>query len=233
MKRNIGVIICFILLVCTACASDKTQETILSPSMSGSPSIVEGEPLWTQISQEDGQLFQGLNLDGVGDLDDEVYISTVQFGDDDKVTVLRVHLGTGETMGKIFSVSGNYTFQTGHLFSGDKDAIVLEVSDPASNYGASHVLVLDVFNVGIDSFPQIAVRLDTTNDPVVSASNEILVDSDYITDGTQIIEVEGKPLQGLKIYSTGSQGKWREQHQILYWAGDNSKADNGWSLINH
>ena len=33
----------------------------------------DAEPLWAQGVQSDGQLFQGLNLDGIGNADDEAY----------------------------------------------------------------------------------------------------------------------------------------------------------------
>ena len=33
------------------------------------------EPLWAQPVEEHGQLFTGLNLDGIGDHDDEAYVS--------------------------------------------------------------------------------------------------------------------------------------------------------------
>ncbi|MDE7130732.1 MAG: hypothetical protein K2O65_02900 [Lachnospiraceae bacterium] len=37
----------------------------------------------------EGKLFQNLNLDGVGEADDEAYVSVYQFGDyEDKVTVI-------------------------------------------------------------------------------------------------------------------------------------------------
>ena len=88
----------------------------------------DAEPLWAQGVQSDGQLFQGLNLDGIGNADDEAYVSIFEYGEyNEKITVLCIHLGTGETVANVFPVCGPYNFLTGKLFSKDKDAIVLEV----------------------------------------------------------------------------------------------------------
>lgn len=56
----------------------------------------EDVPFWTTGNQTDGELFQNLNLDGIGDFDDEAYVSIYQFGDyEEKITVVSIHLGTG------------------------------------------------------------------------------------------------------------------------------------------
>lgn len=71
-------------------------------------------PIWATGTQVDGELFQNLNLDGVGDYDDEAYVSIYHFGDyEDKVTVISIHLGTGETVAQVLPVYGDYSLQTG------------------------------------------------------------------------------------------------------------------------
>ena len=78
---------------------------------SDAPKTESNEPIWAQGKQTDGQLFQGLNLDGVGNADDEAYVSICQYGEyDEMVTILRIHLGTGETLANIFPVHGAINF---------------------------------------------------------------------------------------------------------------------------
>lgn len=191
----------------------------------------EGEPVWAQGIQMDGELFQQLNLDGVGGSDDEVYISIYQFGGfEDKCIVLRVHLGTGETMARILPVYGYYTLQTGILFSEDKQALVLEVGVPGSNYGASDLFVFDVFPVGPDPVPTIVDRLDTTSGSLVSESGNVLIESGYVICGTEIMDIEGTPLQGLTVNSPG-QDKWHEEQTAIFWTGNNYGPDDGWALL--
>lgn len=50
-------------------------------------------------------------------------------------------------MVQVLPVYGDYSFLPGRLFSEEKDAIILEVKVPASNYGAATVFALDVFRL--------------------------------------------------------------------------------------
>ena len=171
--------------------TEEPREPSKNPSLDMSVSTTEGEPIWAKGVQSRTKLFQHLNLDGIGDADDEAYVSIYQFGDyGDSITVLRIHLGSGETMSKIFPVYGYYSFQTGKLFSENKDAIILDIQDPTSNYNAATVFAVDVFPVGGDPFPVSIVRLDTTNSTIR-----------LIHSGTQVIDIEGSSLQGLEIPS--------------------------------
>jgi len=193
---------------------------------------MEDEPVWAQGIQTEGELFQHLNLDGIGDFDDEAYISLYQFGGfEDKCMVLRIHLGTGETMARILPVYGQYSLQTGKLFSEEKQALVLEVDVPGSNYGAANLFVFDVFPVGPDPIPTVVDRFNTTAGPIVSALNEMLIDSGSVTGGAEITNIEGFPLQGLTVYSTGQKGQWHEVQKTLFWSGENDRADDGWALL--
>ncbi len=72
-----------------------------------------------------------------------IWVQELQTGGDfeDNITVMRIHLGTGETMAKVFPVYGNFSLQTGRLFSENKDALILEVENPTSSYGAANILV--------------------------------------------------------------------------------------------
>lgn len=186
------------------------------------------EPSWAMGTQMEGELFQNLNLDGIGEADDEAYVSVYQFGDyEDKVTVIRIHLGTGETMAQVLPVYSDYSFLTGSLFSEEKDAIILEVQVPASNYGAATVFVLDVNPVGADPIPTVTTRLDTENS-ITLADGNVLNNSfitNSVTDGTKAVDVSDMPRQGVSIYFLDENGHYQGLQRIFYWT------DDGWTLI--
>ena len=188
----------------------------------------EDKPIWAMGTQSDGELYQNLNLDGVGDCDDEAYVSIYQFGDyEDKVIVVSIHLGTGETVAQVFPVYGDYTLQTGGLFSEKKDAIILEVRDSTSNYGAATVFVLNVSPVGIDPIPSVGMMLNTTTN-VILADGEIIDTTslpNLVTGGTKVVDIDGMPRQGVLIYTVGEEGEYQGLPRIFYWM------DNGWAII--
>lgn len=240
MKRKIGILLFCVMFFVAGCGQkeqesvqDKMDESFSSTSIAQDVSVaaVQQAPYWAQGIQTEGNLYQGLNLDGIGDADDAAYVSFFQFGDyeeDDKVIVLQVHLGTGETMAKIFSVSGHYQLKTGRVFSKDKDAIILEVRNPTSNYGATDVFILDVCPVDVDPVPYLITRLDTTVIPnCLFFGNPILdIGTTYVTGYSEIVDIEGQPLQGIEVpvfdYSTG---QYQELKKILYWK------DGDWSFL--
>ncbi len=177
-----------------------------------SVSNTKNAPVWAKVVETKAQLFTGLNLDGVGDSDDSAYISIYHLGDyGDSITALRIHLGTGETISKIFPVNGIYSFQTGKLFSEDKDAIILDIQDLGSNYNAATIFAVEVSPAG-DSFPEAIVRLDTTNSLVP-----------LIYSGVQVIDIEDSPLQGLEIPSWNPTDPKRGEpiKNIFYWDKEN------------
>lgn len=202
------------------------------------------EPIWAQGKETDGQLFQGLNLDGVGDADDEAYVSILQYGAyEEKVTVLRVHLGTGETMANIFPVYGWLNFSTGNLFSTEREAMVLEIADRNSTYGAAHLFVLDITPIGTDPIPASTVRMDTTKGICLNSDTDLpeeyrtdFTGSTGITANTKIVDVVDSPLQGLEIHAVGDMvnmetGAKAELSQVFCWGGGNTRGDDGWELL--
>lgn len=242
MKKILRFFILTTTLLCVGCGKETPNRPTPSPTLTSIPTpdnfmptpteeprkssknssldmsviTTEGEPIWAKGVQSRTKLFQHLNLDGIGDADDEAYVSIYQFGDyGDSITVLRIHLGTGETMSKIFPVYGPYSFQTGKLFSENKDAIILDIEVPESNYDAATVFAVDVFPVGGDPFPVSIVRLDTTNSTIP-----------LIHSGTQVIDIEGSSLQGLEIPSWNPSDKRDEPiKNVFYW----NSTDREWS----
>ena len=215
-KRLVAILPMIVALMMTGCGNSSSAEE------------AENEPFWAKGTQVDGELFQNLNLDGVGDSDDEAYVCTYQFGDyEEKVTVISIHLGTGETVAKVFPVYGDYSLQTGKVFSEEKDAIILEVCDPTSNYGAATVFVLDVYPVDIDPIPMAVTRLDTTENIMLADGNVIenSIFENKVTGGTKVVDIEGMPRQGVVIYSVGEKGQYQEVQQVFY------RTDIGWMII--
>lgn len=240
-KRLVFVIATVYILVITGCGntSNAEESTGADSPMSentnqkdteenGDIVDTEDEPSWAMGTSMNGELFPNLNLDGVGDFDDEAYVGVYQFGDyDEKVTVISVHLGTGETMAQVFPVYGDYSFQTGKLFSEEKDDIVLQVRDLTSNYGAATVFVVSVSPVGVDPIPSIGTPLNTTESIMLADGN--IIDTslfpNLVTDGTKVVDIEGMPRQGVLIYSVGDEGEYQGLPRIFYWT------DKGWTIL--
>ena len=244
MEKRISIIlVMLIVLLFTGCGNTNSVEETLGvddeiagntnqadteENVDVSAEEAEDEPFWAKGTQTDGTLFQNLNLDGVGDSDDEAYVSVYQFGDfNEKVTVVSVHLGTGETMAQVFPVYGDYSLQTGRLFSEEQDDIVLQVCDLTSNYGAAAVFVVSVSPAGAAPIPSIGTPLNTM-ESIMLADGNIIDTSLYpnpVTDGTRIVDIEGMPRQGVLIYSVGEEGEYQGLPRIFYWT------DNGWTIL--
>lgn len=198
-------------------------------------------PQWAQAAETDGQLFQGLDLDGVGDADDEAYVSICQYGAyEEKLTVLRIHLGTGETMANVFPVYGCVRFLTGRLFSEERDAIVLEVAIPGSNYGGAHLFALDITPAGSAPVPESTVRMDTMQGISLNSGADLpkhFVSNSMegsITALTSIVDLADSPLQGLEVHAAGDMvntenGQTEDLSQVFRWVGGNSRGDDGWA----
>lgn len=206
MKRVKSIMIAFLSVMVMGCSNsnstadsqiiDNAEQTDTGEVNTENAIDTEEEPSWAMGTQMEGELFQNLNLDGIGEADDEAYISVYQFGDyEDKVTVIRIHLGTGETMAQVLPVYGDYSFLTGRLFSEEKDAIIVEVKVPASNYGAATVFALDVFPVGIDPIPTVVTRLDTSESIMLTDGN--IIEKSEVTFGTEAVDLGDMLCQGL------------------------------------
>lgn len=193
------------------------------------------ELLWAQPMEEHGQLFKGLNLDGVGSYDDEAYVSLYNWDNnkfgryDASQLVIRIRFGTGETTAHIVEAVGSYQFYTAKLFSEKKDAIVLEVNNRYANSGLVSVFALDVYGLGeADPFPSVVERLNTTGEiPPLSTDGEKLYTGGLI-QGTAITDIENKPLQGIVLHTSGDgfAGPIDDRvRQTIYWNGD------GWIVL--
>lgn len=247
MKKWFLVPLCIALLSFAGCSSlnsvqsYKSQAVTMSVSENNSEDLnkdnieTSDEPFWTQPIEEYGQLFKGLNLDGVGNYDDEAYVSLYNwdhngFGRyDASRLVIRIRFGTGDTTAHILEAVGSYQFYTAKLFSEKKDAIVIEVNNQYANSGLVSIFALDVYGLGeVDPFPSVVERLNTTREaPLLSADGEKLYTGGLI-QGTTITNIENKPLQGIILHSSGDgyAGPIDDRvSQTIYWNGD------GWIVL--
>lgn len=224
---------------------EELNEPSASPDITESiPAAVNGqEPYWAQGTQQKGRLYQNLNLDGIGESDDEAYVSIYNFGDDyhaPQALVLRVHLGTGETMAEIFPIEGFYEFNTGRLFSEDRDAIILSISG-YGNWNATDILVLRVSpaDPARQSYASMWTALDTGAQPN-GMTLDILRGKDaswgldssdgstLMTRDPEVVDIEGSPLQGLKVTIFDPyEGISKEWENVIYWKDGQWSDGNG------
>lgn len=190
--------------------------------------------------QYDKKLFQNLNLDGVGEADDEAYVSVYEFGDEYHTTgvfVLRVRLGTGEVFTEIFPCEFGmyYEFDTGRLFAEDKDAIILsKICGTCVGVNATNILVVRIWpdDPAIGCLEMWTI-LDTSAPPN-GMTSDILNGSGLpwglnksgtlMVADPEVVDMEGSPLQGLKVTTydpynglrnpDGSTTVWEN---VIYW----------------
>lgn len=243
MKKKIGILLFWVMLLCSGCGwndDEPIQDDFNEPS--ASPEIVSNiptsagsqVPYWAQGTQTKGNLYQGLNLDGIGEADDEVYVSMYEYGDKYKeVIALRVHLGTGETLVEIYPQFDyqDYSFMAGRIFSEDRDAVILGVQSGNSNYSATNIWVLKVSPADPVKhiFAEMWVALDTTAQPngmsldILSGNGSSwgLDSSDgstLMTRDPEVVDIEGSPLQGLKVtIFDPHEGADKELESVIYW----------------
>lgn len=192
-------------------------------------------PDWAKANEIEGELFQGLNLDGVGEADDEAYVSMYHFGDYyQRLIVIRIRLGTGKTLVEVFPGFRDldYDFKTGKLFADDQEDIILSVQTGNSNYNATDLFILRVVpaetspETGVTYDPYTWALLDTTALPDgrtldILEGNGLswpLGIKNKLTRDAEVVDLEGSSLQGLKITAvdprTAPPG---EVENVIYW----------------
>ena len=238
------IAICLTLVLCS-CSNSPTDDYNLPeiPSIANDDgsevghalidagSITRDVPSWATAAQTHCERYAELNLDGIGTNDDELYISVYSWDDlNADAIVLCVLFGTGNSVAHVipaddYSFSWGYELHLGKLFSAQRDAVVIEVPIPQSNYRAADLFVLDIVNPQ-DEYPAVIERMNTQR-------NQIRLPNGMITDmtslfacaepefvcGSEVIEVSGESLSGLTICLLG------ETEQMLLWG------DNGWALV--
>lgn len=240
MKKQFWLSLCLIVLFCTGCTSGAGSTPPSEPiilSSTTSPSETDELAPWSTPTRTHEALYTNLNLDGTENADDEAYVSVYSWDDhsNSDTIVVSIRFGTGDTVTQIiaptdYSYAWGYEFYTGKLFSDKKDAIVIEVPVPQSNYGAADVYVFDVYGGNESNPPNVIERLNTETGSMRLPTGEVsdiaqIFPVGSITDGSEIVDIGETAVQGLKIYSTGSNGDWRERNQTIHWT------DNGWTPV--
>lgn len=186
------------LLLLSACAapggsSSGTGSVVIQTAVCASSSAAD--PDWA--AAREGSVFRldNVDLDGVGAADDSACASvyawgTDAHGQDSEMTVLRVRLGTGQTLVRLLpgpSVIEQLTAVP--VFSPDRCALVLECEVPYSNYGAANLYVFDVTAAAP------ADLWDYFNSP-------------YVTPLTQLVPLAQSSLQtGVRFTPLGDTGR--------------------------
>ena len=106
-----------------------------------------GEQTWFESwNPSDGTrswFYEGLNLDGVGEADDQ--LTAVSYGVDVGCrTELQVTLGSGETAAWVYDDYAFLTFLPAYFSRPDRQSLILELDVPYSNYGAASYVVLEL-----------------------------------------------------------------------------------------
>lgn len=230
-KGKVYVLCGILLLLCNSCSVFMNSNDPLDSHGTDTNSDAvfnaitpAGGPPWAQTTQSSEHSYAGLNLDGNGDGDDTAVVSIYRWGenvmtDQSSIIVLRVRLGTGETLAYVIPCAGDFSFQTGNLFSTKKDAIIVEVETPKSNYGAANVFAFDIYGAGeADPFPSIVERLNTTTQQIeLAGGNKITTEN--LTSGTKISHNLEDGREGLILYSTGPNDEYQELEIPVYWNG--------------
>ena len=137
------------LMIFTSCAKTtrnvNNDEQVVSKELSTKDATGKDIPEWVKGSLGEGTLFEKVDIDGIGGADDEVYIITGRFDDygsdyRNGLTVVYVHLGTGEVLAQAILCKGNYETRFANLIPGHEgNQIILEITDGNSTYLATNI----------------------------------------------------------------------------------------------
>ena len=149
------------------------------------------------------------------------------------LTVVYVHLGTGEVLAQAILCKGNYETRFANLIPGHEgNQIILEITDGNSTYLATNIFVIavsvDEWQVGendadVMRVPVISKLLDTTDydRPVGGIEWREGISSGSISYGLEIVDIEGLEQQGLKICYLASKqdvaGQKAYETRTIYW----------------
>lgn len=230
------------LMIFTSCAKTtrnvNNDEQVVSKELSTKDATGKDIPEWVKGSLGEGTLFEKVDIDGIGGADDEVYIITGRFDDygsdyRNGLTVVYVHLGTGEVLAQAILCKGNYETRFANLIPGHEgNQIILEITDGNSTYLATNIFVIavsvDKWQVGendadVMRVPVISKLLDTTDydRPVGGIEWREGISSGSISYGLEIVDIEGLEQQGLKICYLASKqdvaGQKAYETRTIYW----------------
>ena len=239
-KRNVALVLLLtaILSSCTKPVQDKNPKyTEDNKARISQNATRELPPEWVNKTLDEWDIYQNVDIDGVGDADDQVYVGTYSldhYSDDyyDGLTLIYVHLGTGEVLAQAILCKGNYETRFANLIPGHEgNQIILEITDGNSTYLATNIFVIavsvDEWRVGendadVMRVPVISKLLDTTDydRPVGGIEWREGISSGSISYGLEIVDIEGLEQQGLQICYLAPQeiaGQKNFKTRTIYW----------------
>ena len=179
----------------------------------------EEEIAWYAHKEEQTKHFTDLDLDGIGENDDEAVLTTYRWegSPENRYTVLSIKLGTGEVLSEGFPGWLSFLFQTGHITSMERESIVLEVSSVTSTFSASTVYVMELEEDEGGVFLESPIIVgDFTERP----KRANCIDVPLLTVGTSILDGGGDELDTILL----SEADINDPHgevltQNLSWSG--------------
>ena len=240
IKRNVALVLLLTLILssCTKPAQDKNP-TNTEDNKVRIPQNATRElpPEWVNKTLDEWDIYQNVDIDGVGSADDQVYVGTYsldRYSDDyyDGLTLIYVQLGTGEVLAKAIPCKGIYKVHFAKLLSDfGGNQIVLEITNRGSTYAASNIFVISAYveerSTGgtdgeIKKIPEILFLLNTMGYGYPTGGTEWHegICSDSFSMGLEIVNIEGLEQQGLKICYLVPQeiaGQKNFKTRTIYW----------------
>lgn len=229
--------ILLLLMLLSACEAPPNIATTISE-----PPIVSAAPTYPQFHVYDTASLDGLNLDGVGEDDDNALAIQYCMEDDSSersvaFTLLQVTLGTGETWVEKYDGFQFSELSTGYLTNKERVCVVLQLISRTSNYSSTDVHVLELWeNPQKDGAFDLAECLtlldgDTGHDrpsnpypflfripnPNYHGEDSYSKYLSTITFGNSVVDLPNSHLQGLEVmtYATMQEDVGR----VLRWDG--------------
>lgn len=154
IKRNVALVLLLTLILssCTKPAQDKNpKNTEDNKARIPQNATRELPPEWVNKTLDEWDIYQNVDIDGVGSADDQVYVGTYSldhYSDDyyDGLTLIYVQLGTGEVLAKAIPCKGIYKVHFAKLLSDfGGNQIVLEITNRGSTYAATNIFVISAY----------------------------------------------------------------------------------------
>lgn len=240
IKRNVALVLLLtaILSSCTKPVQDKNPKyTEDNKARISQNATRELPPEWVNKTLDEWDIYQNVDIDGVGGADDQVYVGTYSldhYSDDyyDGLTLIYVQLGTGEVLAKAIPCKGIYKVHFAKLLSDfGGNQIVLEITNRGSTYAATNIFVISAYieerssggtDGEIKKIPEILFLLNTMDYGYPTGGTEWHegICSDSFSMGLEIVNIEGLEQQGLQICYLAPQeiaGQKNFKTRTIYW----------------
>lgn len=215
------LLIMIVLLSCSAVENNQEDLSTIDVELKEKEQLLENPN--EKIYKKE---FKDLNIDGVGIKDDSItVISTVLVYPEIEAslsTKIKIQLGNGEVIDMCIPVSSeSFAVLTAHLFSDEREAVILEMGVPGSNYDAVNLFVWDVC---YDNGSLNATERFATLDAEGNRIEYIELDTEKLNvgamcKGTNIVDVPQLDMQGLtiNIWEYNEDEKWHSEQKAIFY----------------